>query len=196
MQATWTELLVLLRRQTGCRTLFDLRNSSGSGVCPLEMTFLQTGCRSCFFGLRFKPLGQDTSASPAAARAHFHDVFLHRPFQSTICDDVIRWRCMMMSDVMLHDDDVRSCYVRSSSFFVYDLRYLAWCYGVVGVEDTRYYYTSCPTAQQFQSPMFNRADIQPRWCQSIIILRRELSLPRSSLVNRNCYKHWRHKHWR
>jgi len=28
------------------------------------------------------------------------------------------------------------------TFFVYDSRYSVWCYGVVGVGDTRYYYTA------------------------------------------------------
>jgi len=43
---------------------------------------------------------------------------------------------------MILYDYVRWCSV-SSSFFVYESRYLAWCYGVVGVGDIRYYYTSC-----------------------------------------------------
>jgi len=131
VQATWTELL---RRQTGCRSLFDL----GSGVCFLKTTFLQTGCRSCFFGLRFYP------------PPPFHYVFLHRLLQPVVCDDVscnnvIRWRYTMMADVTLSDDDVpRLCsFMLYYKFFVYDLSYLAWCYGVVGVGDTRCYYTSC-----------------------------------------------------
>ena len=56
--------------------------------------------------------------------------------RANVVDNVIRG--MMMFHAML----VVMMFVQFFFFFVYDSSYLAWCYGVVGVLDTCYYYTS------------------------------------------------------
>ena len=112
------------------RRYFFCRRAITSQVATLVVALLQPHMVAFIYSSRwvralppvrlpFQLLRAPASSAPARAPDFIrsrHDVYLH-PFSASCtcqcCDNVIQWWCMMMSNVMLRDDDVRSVVLSS-----------------------------------------------------------------------------------